>query len=70
MRLIDDEIGIFNTDLKTMRYTTYYFDVLENEEEEEDEEEDDEDWVFTFGNEEPGDKIHLFTRKDRNSFQL
>ena len=54
-----------------MWYTTYYFDVLENEEEEEDEEEDDEDWVFTFGNEEPGDdKIRLFTRKDRNSFQL
>jgi len=40
------------------------------EKEEEEEGEDDEDWVFSFGNEEPGDKIHLFTRKDRNSFQL
>ena len=49
-------------------YTTYYFDVLEKEEEEEGEY--DEDWVFSFGNEEPGDKIHLFTRKDRISFQL
>ena len=67
MRLIHDEIGIFNTDLKTMWYTTYYFDVLENEEEEEEEEEDDEDWVFTFGNEEPGDKIHLF-HEERQKF--